>query len=319
MKSFILHILKVAALFVVLLIVLDVSYTAVFLHTKEKTKLNWVMNMHDRQVDYIILGSSRVLFHLDTDLINDSTGLEGYNLGEPDFGLNESLLMLKLFYEQGNRAKNVFIQLDNNWNKMDPNDLGSATFMPFIYKKTVRHHYAQSGLKFKLYAYIPFIRYMYYSHVIGFRGVLNALLNDRPRGSLYGYDHLEGKIKPETIVKETFQAQPNNILTNEITQLGHNNHSHVVYFTAPILRYKQQDFELFNAKVINYTNFANTISDLNFFYDNIHLNGQGARLFTQNFMHCYFKHAPKLRTPKGLTKLESLPLGKTNINPISKQ
>ncbi|MGV8828183.1 MAG: hypothetical protein ACWA6U_07665 [Breznakibacter sp.] len=302
MKKFIFHIAKIALLFVGLLIFLDLIYTTLFLQTKNKSKLNWVMNMQNRQVDYIILGSSRVLFHLDTDLINDSTGLEGYNLGEPDYGLNESLLMLKLFYEQGNSAKDVFIQLDNNWNVKEPNELGSASFMPFIHKKTVRNHYAQSGLKYRLYNSIPFVRYMYYAHNIGFRGVLNALFNDRARSSAYGYDYLEGKINPKSIVTEAFNPLPYNTRIQELIETTRANNSQIIFFTAPILKIKHQDFDPLTAKVDNYTNFANSISNTNLFFDPIHLNEQGAEVFTKEFMHHYFKSHSKCKTDKNKSK-----------------
>lgn len=279
-----------------MLIALDVLYTLAFLQTGKKTKLNWVLNMKDQQLDYIILGSSRVLFHIDSDLINDSTGLVGYNLGEPDYGLNESLLLLELFYEQGNKAKDVFIQLDNNWNETTPNELGSAGFMPFIHKKNIRNHYAQYGLKYKFYSYLPFVRYMHYAHAIGFRGLINALLNDKPRSSAYGYDNLKGNIKPDEIKTESFSPSPSNPIADKMIQITKANHGNIIFFTAPTLKYKQKDFELLSTKVVNYTNFANSISDTSLFYDPIHLNDKGADKFTKDFMHHYYKEKTRGQT-----------------------
>lgn len=296
MGKFIRHTLKLALLIIGMLIALDILYTQAFLQTGKKTKLNWVLNMKDQQLDYIILGSSRVLFHIDSDLINDSTGLVGYNLGEPDYGLNESLLLLELFYEQGNKAKDVFIQLDNNWNETTPNELGSAGFMPFIHKKNIRNHYAQYGLKYKFYSFLPFVRYMHYAHAIGFRGLINALLNDQPRSSTYGYDNLKGNIKPEEIKTESFCPSPCNPIADKMIQLTKVNHGKIIFFTAPTLKYKQKDFEPLSTKVVNYTNFANSISDTSLFYDPIHLNDKGADKFTKDFMHHYYKEKSRGQT-----------------------
>ena len=290
MKRFLIHIVSIAALFIGILIILDLTYTTIFCRTKNKTKLNWVLNMHNQTVDYIIVGSSRVLFHIDADMINDSTNQVGYNLGEPDFGLNETLLLLKIFYEQGNQVRNVFIQLDNNWNESEPNELGAASFMPFLYKTTIRKHYNQWGTKYRLYSSIPFIRYMYYAKSIGFRQLINSVFNDRARSSTYGYDYLSGQINIKEIEKESFIPMADNSQIQEMKKLTMANKSQAIFFTAPILKFNPLDFDLLAKIIDHYTNFANNVSDSKLFFDSIHLNEEGAEIFTRNFMHCYFKN-----------------------------
>lgn len=288
MKKFILYVLQIGLLFLVILTVLDVIYSSVFAHTRYRSKANRILNMQNEKTDYIILGSSRVMFHLDTDVINDSLGIKGYNLGDPDCGLNETSLMLKLFYAQGNKAKKVFVQIDNNWNSTTPSPLGSSYFIPFYYKKVVRDHISRFGLRYKLYARIPFVRYMYYAPTEGFRELITSIFKDVDKGQLGRYNDLNGVVNPDAIIREEFTPEPNNFLTQEIVELCENNDSKVIFFTAPTLKFKYDDFEFLTQKLDNYTNWSDTISDINLFYDSIHLNRKGSKLLTSMFMHEFF-------------------------------
>lgn len=288
MKAFGIYVAKILVLLLVILTVLDLIYTSVHYQARKRTKIHWVMNMHDQQLDYIVLGSSRVLFHVDADLINGTTGLNGYNLGDSDYELSEMHLILKKFFANGNRVKQIFLQVDNNWNDTIPSDIATASYMPYIHDRIFRDHYAKYGLRYQLYAYVPFIRYMYYGPIIGFRSLLNVVWNDRTYANKGGYIPLEGQIDRSKIRNESFVPALGNPVVAEIQKLIQTQQSQLLFFTAPTLKFPHSSFDFLSDQLKPYHNFTYDINDTALFWDNIHLNAEGSELFTRLFIQTYF-------------------------------
>lgn len=82
------------------------------IRTTIKSKQSWVIDLENESYDYLFLGSSRVYNQLDAQLVEKFTNKRTINLGLSGVGAAEQLLILELFLED-NRAKHVFIQLDD--------------------------------------------------------------------------------------------------------------------------------------------------------------------------------------------------------------
>jgi hypothetical protein len=288
MRYYFLFVAKGFGLLLAIMVLLDLVYTGIHYQAKNRSKVNWLNHIHNREVDYILVGSSRVKYHLMPELIEEETGTVGFNLGESDQDMNEVLLMVKLFFANGNSAKRVFVQVDNNWNNTEPNELASSAFMPFIRQSVIRNHYANYGSNYLIYTFVPFVRYMYFGHAIGFRELLNVLFNDDTSATPLGFIDLNGRIKQDVMEHEGFRINGMNELVNEMQAVSNQNNAEIFFFTAPTLLYKKDELSQIEPFLPNYVNYANDISDKQYFYDPIHLNSEGAILFTKMFSQTFF-------------------------------
>jgi hypothetical protein len=74
-------------------------------------------------------------------------------------------------------------------------------------------------------------------------------------------------------------------------QLCTNENIQVILFTSPYFNSKEyQNFDLFNSYKRPYWNFANTLKNKELFFDNSHINHQGAILFTDTFACAFSSH-----------------------------
>jgi len=131
MKQFFQFVLKTLALLILTMILLDVLYTAVYLQSNSRSKIDYLYNSEDKNYDVIFLGSSRVNNHFVPKIFNDK-GYKTFNFGITRSRLEESALMLKLMVERNYKIKTLMLQVDLNINTNDHSEAIRSIFMPYL-------------------------------------------------------------------------------------------------------------------------------------------------------------------------------------------
>lgn len=72
---------------------------------------NWVWQMNNVNVDYIVMGSSRVKSGFDVVRVDSILNTNGLNLGEHGIGIVEQGLLINRYFSK-NKAKYLFLQVD---------------------------------------------------------------------------------------------------------------------------------------------------------------------------------------------------------------
>ncbi|MCD4691546.1 MAG: hypothetical protein K8R79_01420 [Calditrichales bacterium] len=75
-------------------------------------KAQWLVNLKDKQFDYAVIGSSRVMNMVDINTIDDITTKTGVNLGLGGADYRFNYLSLYLLIEKNNSIEKLFIQVD---------------------------------------------------------------------------------------------------------------------------------------------------------------------------------------------------------------
>ena len=104
MTKFILLLAKIVLTILVLLVVLDWSYTSVYLHASNRGKVQKIFNSKAENFDVVILGSSRANNHFLPELF-ENKGMKTFNYGMSGAHLFEASLLLKLIAERHYKIK----------------------------------------------------------------------------------------------------------------------------------------------------------------------------------------------------------------------
>lgn len=301
MKQFILKIGKYAL--IIILITNILGWTGdLILRKSSFFKPSFLLNNYNQEVqfDYFILGSSRGLTTLDSKQIDSSLNTTGINLSMDDTDLKTHLLMLNHFFKNGYRSKFCILVLDNitsSQMKLGDNDY---RFAPFINEEYVARHfdtYESTGLKpLSNSLYAPFLKYSYYN-IQMIPPVLLSILNPKKR---HRFDECGNYTYPS--IEKTLENKPRQIITTRISNpLVHEfrkqcetNNTELIIYIAPyqnleiILDQEEED-------IINNTAI---IDANNLFYDAIHVNTEGRKVasneFVKLFKHKLFTTKPKL-------------------------
>jgi hypothetical protein len=289
MKKFIQLTAKILLAILVLLVVLDWAYTAVYLQSNNRGKVDYVFNSDARNYDVVILGSSRANNHFVSQIFEDK-GLKTFNYGMSGSHLFEASLMLKLMAERKYKIKNVILEADLGLSNEKRADGIAAKFLPYIHhSKTVREHFSGEKDFNKLY-YIPFYRYVDFDAIIGFREMYNTLTKV-PTNILnhLGYHPLGNK--HENMKNDITALKPiRNKYYEEIKQICKENNYHLIAVMTPMCT---------NVKGLNYFEKANKIYPEIYNLENVvqgdqyfsscgHLNDTGARMFTNSVIEKFF-------------------------------
>ncbi len=289
MKQFILHTLKTVILFMVLLYVCDVAYTSIYLKSNPRNKLQYILNTKNENFDIVFLGSSRVANHIDTKLFDSLSNKKTINLGVQGAGLNDNLLQLRLLIESNN-VYNVFLQLDDNFERTGPTALGTAAAMPFIRNNVIKEHTKEYFENFNALYYIPFYRYAINDPKIGFREVFFSLMGKKPRidpsvgyNPKFGNDLSQKGKLPKTI------SRVNSIL-DEIRRICKEGNINLILFVSPYSSATgNMDYiEKLKYKIPELIDLSKGYDD-ELFFNYGHLNNKGGQLFTKRLYYSTLK------------------------------
>lgn len=291
MKKFILFLAKGCALLLVTLVLLDVLYTAVYLQSDSRSKIDYLYNSKDKNYEVVFLGSSRVNNHFDPEIFNKA-GYKTFNFGITRSRLDESALMLQMMVERNYKIKHLILQVDLNINTNDHSEAIRSLFMPYLHtSKTIREYYSDLP-EYNQLLYIPFYRYMHYDARIGFREMYysaihkktNVLENDGFHPLLNGPD----KLVPADLSK---YYPKRNKGYETIKAICKKNNIHLIALTTPMC------METINRDYFNHIQkvypeilrFENAVTDDKYFSTCGHLNKDGAIEYTKVVFNALFK------------------------------
>ncbi|HWR94160.1 MAG TPA: hypothetical protein VN192_03055 [Flavobacterium sp.] len=283
MKKFILFVAKILITILVILLVLDLVYTAVYLNSSNRGKVENVFNSKARNYDVVILGSSRANNHFVPELF-EKKGLKTFNYGMSGAHLFEASLMLKLMAERNYQIKTVILEADLGLCNEKESEAIAAKFLPYIHhSQTIKNHFINQE-NFKELYYIPFYRYIEFDALIGYREMYNTT-TQKPTNILYnlGYHPLT-KNKPGNMKNDLRALKPiRNKYYEEIKLIcQQNNYNLITVMTPMCSNVKGLDyFEKANAIYPEIHNMENAVEGDQYFSSCGHMNDSGARRFTQ--------------------------------------
>ncbi len=291
MKEFSIFTVKIVAVLILTMGLLDVLYTTVYLQSTSRSKIDYLYHSKDKNYDVIFLGSSRVNNHFIPKIFNDQ-GYKSYNFGITRSRLDESALMLKLMVERHYKIKNLILQVDLNINSNDHSETIRSLFMPYLHRsQIIRDHYKNIA-EYNEIMYIPFYRYMHYDARVGFREMYysivhkktNTLENDgfHPLTSNYG------KMVPADLSK---YYPKRNLAYEEIKTICKKNHINLIALTTPMCMstINRDYFNHIQEVYPEIHRFENAVTDDKYFATCGHMNKAGAEAFTKIVFNSLFK------------------------------
>lgn len=290
MKKCITLVVKILLTLLLLLVVLDLIYTTVYMHSSDCGKVQYVFNSEARNYDVVILGSSRANNHFVPELF-EKKGLKTFNYGMSGAHLFEASLMLKLMAERNYKIKTVLLEADLSLCNEQKAEGIASKYLPYIHNsKIIKNHFSNQADFNQLY-YIPFYRYIDYDAIIGFREMFFNLIHKKTvHLDNNGYHPLIGK---SGNMKNDIRAlKPiRNKYYEEIKQIcKENNYNLITVMTPMCTNVKGLDyFEKANKIYPEIHNLENVVEGDQFFSSCGHMNDTGARRFTAIVIHQFFE------------------------------
>ncbi len=291
MKGFFKYLISLFALILLFTFILEFIYTKSFNDFAIKTKVQWIRSMEATDsLDYAIFGSSRALNHLIPSQIKTETGKVGINLAYNASSPFEIELTVREFLKRVHVPR-IFIQVDHMFFKENPDGIGKISWIPFIKEKEIYESFKPYGQEYQFYHFIPFIRYQKFDSRLGYRYVLSNYLKKGNFVELdYGFVRRNGEIPKNASfsVPHSLEGVSNRHF-QKIEELCREKDVDVYFFTAPYYRLKGS-LEQLKTELNQYHDFSNAIENSELFSNATHLNGKGAKEFTDLFIETYFNN-----------------------------
>ncbi|MFT4698463.1 MAG: hypothetical protein ACI9SJ_001612 [Flavobacteriaceae bacterium] len=281
MNQFIKYIISILVLTIGFLYLSDFIYTQVYINSKPRNKLQYILNTKNDNFDVVFIGSSRVASHIDTKLFDSLSHKKTINLGVEGAGLNDNLLQLKLLIDS-NHISNVFLHIDTNFENISPSNIAISEAMPFLKNKIIKNHLKKYFKNFEKLEYIPFYKYAVNDPEIGFRELFFSGINKKPRiNPNVGFIPKFGNEIPVIESSLPNIIREENIILDEIIEICKKNQISLTLFISPYCsKIKTEDYiKKLTNKFPNLINLSKGYND-KLFYDCGHLNNQGATIFT---------------------------------------
>lgn len=291
MRKFITLVAKIILSILMLLLVLDIVYTAIYLNSRNRGKVENVFNSKAQNYDVVILGSSRANNHFVSQLFEEK-GLKTFNYGMSGAHLFETSLMLKLMAERHYKIKNVILEADLGLCNDKLAEGITAKFLPYIHRsEIIKKHFAEQK-DFNALYYIPFYRYIDFDALIGFREIFFNVIHKKT-------SHLENKgyhplmsNKSGNMKNDLTSLKPiRNKYYEEIKQICKENNYHLIAVMTPMCsNVKGIDyFEKANKIYPEIYNLENVVQGDQYFSSCGHMNDKGAQMFTKIVIEKFFE------------------------------
>jgi len=283
MNKFIKTIIIYTSLTLLSLVILDIVYTIIYFNSQVRDKVQFVLNAKPKHYDAIILGSSRAENHIIPEMFKRE-GLDVYNFGLSGGSICDDSLLLKLFFEKGNTADKILLQVDLQFLCEVPSEGIQARFLPYLpVNNTIFRHYKNNTANIFALAYFPFYRYCIVDSKIGFRELVLTLLNKK--GKFYdtnGFAPLKGSLHNYKKFNLPIEVCKKNKYYDEIVFTCKQNNTQIISFMAPFCSYTSNKdfFFLLKQKVPELYDYSNFIKADSLFSTCGHLNEKGAKVFT---------------------------------------
>jgi hypothetical protein len=291
MKKFLKYIVLLVLIVLASLVTFDLLYSYVFKSCPPRNKLQYVMHLENKNLDYVFLGSSRVENTINTKLIEQQTGKKVLNIGIQGGRLNDNELMIRLLIANNVKVKTFFVQVDYVYNFDHTSTIAGTDCLPYIHNNNTIKNFRTDNLEYKLNYYIPFYRFLKNDFKIGFREFFSCLVH-----KTNGFDFSDGFDPKNEQFNNLGGSLPeeiadSNAAISNIDFLCKQNKIKIVYFCAPFCsKMENLDFiAKLKIKIPNLIDFSRTIKEDIYFKDCVHLNSQGADLFTKQLINLCFK------------------------------
>ncbi|MEN2400357.1 hypothetical protein GKZ90_0011240 [Flavobacterium sp. MC2016-06] len=291
MKKFLIYIAKIIVITALIAIVLDGLYTAVFMQSKNRGKIEEVINSEAKKYDLIILGSSRANNHFVSQMFEDK-GLKTFNYGMSGGHLFEASLLLKLMIEKKYVVKNVILEADLNLSNDQESEGISAKFLPYIHNSEVVKKHFETQKDFKELYYIPFYRYVKYDSKIGFREAYEIAKGEKTNAlDNLGYyplvKHKNGNMKNNIV---NLNPLPHNKYYEEIKAICKANNINFIAVMTPMCEnvVGMNYFDKVKKAYPEIYNYENVVIENKYFSSCGHMTDIGAKMFTARILKDFF-------------------------------
>ena len=291
MKRFLTYTAKIILITALIAVVLDGLYTAVFFQSKNRGKIETVVNSKPQNYDVVILGSSRANNHFVSQMFEDK-GLKTFNYGMSGGHLFEASLMLKLMIERKFKIKNIILEADLNLSNDKESDGVSAKFLPYIHNSEVIKNQFKSQENFNELYYIPFYRFIKFDSKIGFREVCKIMKNEKTNAlDNLGYypleKHKNGNMKNNIV---NLNPLPHNKYYEEIKNICKANNINFIAVMTPMCEnvVGMNYFEKVKKAYPEIHNYENIVIENKYFSSCGHMTDEGAKIFTARILKDFF-------------------------------
>lgn len=285
MQVFVKHILKIVLILFVSAYVLDFFYTKAFLKSAPITKFQNFRAFKDKYIDYVFLGSSRVENVIMPNIIEKKTNKIAMNFGFQASKMSDIYLILQLLDEYNIKYKKVFIQIDHHFNIENEYSIPlNKQISPYLGESNIISKNCKNNdyLSYLVCKYIPFLKYSIQSNSFSFRNVCaNLIKKQKPFLLQNGYTSL-GNYKKAKDFDLPLTISSKNKFYDSIVNYTNKRRKEVVFYTAPfrISGTNLNFMKVLNLSVANLNDFSKAIKNDKYFHDNVHLNHEGAIVFT---------------------------------------
>lgn len=291
MNKFVVFIGKLLFITMISAVLLDIAYTAVFLKSMQRNKIQHILTSKDKNFDVLFMGSSRTQNHMVAKVFNDK-GIKAFNFGMSGSKLDETALLLKLMLECDYKIKNIILDVDLNLNSNAYSEGIRAMYMPYLHSsKTIQQHYQKIPDYTKLF-YIPFYRYIENDIKIGFREMFFSLVNKKSNSLNNAGFHALRHYGKKMTYDLTDYSPKRNLAYEEIKALCQKNKINLIAIATPMCQGSDSDAYFNSIKSIypEVYNYENKVTDDTCFSSCGHMNIKGAILFTTIILDDFIQH-----------------------------
>jgi hypothetical protein len=291
MKRFLIYITKIIVVITLIAVAFDGLYTAIFMQSKNRGKIETVINSKAQKYDVIVLGSSRANNHFVSQMF-ENVRLKTFNYGMSGGHLFESSLLLKLMIERKYKIKNIILEADLNLSNDQESDGVSAKFLPYIHNSNVIKEHFSGQKNFNELYYIPFYRYIKYDSKIGFREIFKIESKEKTNAldNLGFYPlkkHKSGNMKNNIV---NLNPLPHNKYYEEIKNICKDNNINLITVMTPMCEnvVGMNYFEKVKKAYPEIHNYENVVVENQYFSSCGHMTDAGAKIFTARILKDFF-------------------------------
>ena len=284
MLRFIKYILLIFFGILLILYLLDSIYSYVYSNSNPRNKISYLISQRSEHINYIFIGSSRVDNTINTDIIEKATGKSALNLGIQASKPSDYLLILKLLEDLEITSDYVFIQMDHSFNLDNNSNILNSYLVPYNNYKSIEEHLNATMDDYWSVKFIPFYKFLKYDYQIGFREFFSSVIGKEIKIELSnGFHPKRGYSGVPLKARLSEKIANRNKFVDSIFSYQKRKNMNIIYFTAPycpgtsnidFITKLTEKFEIF-------WNFSQEINSEDYFYDCLHLNENGANLFSK--------------------------------------
>lgn len=285
--------------------ILKIKYSELYI-----SKPSYIINLKNRQFDYVVGGSSRVHNNFNTLLFDSVVKKNGFNIGFEGSTLVENYLTLYLFLKNNNKTKAYLLQLEDRTlsykNSIENKTFHNYLFLPYLGDWQVDEAFKNSVplYKFMLWKYIPFFKYAEYNKYYSVKKIIRPAKPEKWLIENKGYEELQKDCKEgfphkeyKSITDPISVDSVNLYYLDKIRLLCKTSQIDLILYSSPIYLKSYQSYTSQNlhSELLKYVNkyqllYCNFMTDPLFaadslYLDEVHLNAKGTDIFTAHLAH----------------------------------